>query len=480
MNALKLLFLIFGLNVSFLYWGILQERITTSVFDVSYGDSAFAYKFKNIFFLNGTQSVICAFAALTVLLLNYLLGLVTRRKGTALLKDVYNISPKGAYPSAGTLFSLGLSYAMGPTIGLLSLRFISYPLFLLIKTAKLIPNMVIGFLYYGHRYEKKRIFAALVITTGLVLFTVCENQKKGFAIDAAGFSVDSAIETVHKIFSEVSSDPAGSLSRAATYLHATLIADEANFRTLVGVLLVVANMVLDAFTASTQDELVLKYSFSSLQIMLLTNIFAFFVLATACVASEVAYACPNFGVHTVIAFATASASATIAAISSLIAECQGQTIAQCFLIARDFALARGQDAVAALIAYARPSRILPIMQSAAVHQMWVPPQFFSSLVLLAGSPAFQQTVGAYMACGVSGQLFLFTIQNTAGSLFVVSVTMIRKMLSILIALVIAHVQSGSEDAALVDPTKLGAVCLILFGIGLEFVSTIRRKRVKKA
>ena len=476
MNAFTLLFLICGLNISFLYWGVLQERITTNAFEISLNGTTFPYQFKNIFFLNATQSAVCGIAALVVLSVSWLLSCVTRRRGTPSKKNAVS---DAKCPSVATLFGLGLSYAMGPSIGLLSLHFISYPLFLLIKTAKLIPNMTIGFFYYGHRYEKKRVFAALVITVGLVLFTASDNQKRGYSADFSHVSADALASAAQHVFVSLKADPVATVTRALRACNETLIQDEANFRVLAGALLVVANMFIDAFTASTQDELVMRYGFSPLQLMLLTNVFAFFVLAVICVASEAAHASPDFSLQTLLAAAVSSYSAVSAALATLLYRAQGQTVGGVFLVLRDFAVERVQLLGRALEAYAHPARVLPIMQNAAVQHMWVPPQVFASLVLFLRSAEFQRNVGWYMLCGVSGQLFLFTLQNTAGSLFVVSVTMIRKMLSILVALVTAHYQSDAQGA-LVDPAKLGAVALILFGIGIEFAATLQKKRARKA
>ncbi|KNH00541.1 hypothetical protein XU18_5218 [Perkinsela sp. CCAP 1560/4] len=483
MNAFKLLLLICGLNLSFLYWGILQERITTSEFDMSFdidgSETLIPYRFKNIFFLNALQCLVCATVALSILLAKYLFGLLTKRKGTSFSRELFNVRkarPRN-YPSLKTFVKLGFSYAMGPSIGLLSLRFISYPLYLLIKTSKLIPNMCIGYFCYGHRYERKRIFAALMITVGLVLFTVSETRKGACEVNIVDFlSTLDIKQWGQRVIDSLREDPLGVTADCLRSLHEKLIVDEGNRKTLVGTSLVLANLFIDAFTSSTQDELVMRYEFNSYQLMFLTNFFAHLVLLVVCVGSEVSFAMQNVSLADMTT-GVALMSHAIQQESLRVLERWRHESFSVFMSSTAPYLSFG-DLIEIFRQNISASRVVPIIQSLEASACWVPPQLYTSVFALLASMELRRTVLAYLLCGVSGQLFLFVIQNIAGSLFLVSVTMIRKVLSIVISLINAHVAVSVQTGPVADSKKMLAVSLIIIGISMEFFSTVRRKTKK--
>ncbi|GMH44523.1 hypothetical protein BSKO_12475 [Bryopsis sp. KO-2023] len=135
-----------GIYTAYLTQGIVSEKLSTDSFDGS--------RFEYMSALPMLQSATC-----------FLVGLLLhfgfeRKKGSA-----------NDYPPVIEYWRSGLSSTVGPAMGYASLRNISYPAQVVVKSCKMIPVMVMGSLLYGIRYPAVQWLITGGICTGLALFS---------------------------------------------------------------------------------------------------------------------------------------------------------------------------------------------------------------------------------------------------------------------------------------------------------------------
>lgn len=119
-----------------------------------------------------------------------------------------------------------LTNCVGPACGFQALHYISYPAKVLAKSCKLLPVMVLGTVLYGRRYKPIEYLCCLAITGGVALFALrstADHQSAGYGAH-----------------SQVTSQGGRTLA--------------------LGYALCFANLVLDGYTNSAQDEIHLRYS----------------------------------------------------------------------------------------------------------------------------------------------------------------------------------------------------------------------------
>jgi len=155
LERLELVVCVLGVYATFLTWGILQERVTTTNYSGEY--------FKFYVFLN-----LCQSCTATVLAYAY-----SRWKG-ALLQDL----PKKLVQK---FIMISVLNSLASPFGYASLKFINYPTLILGKSCKLIPVMAMGKILHGKSYPLYKYASVGLITLG-----VC-----GFMLGKSGKSKDS-------------------------------------------------------------------------------------------------------------------------------------------------------------------------------------------------------------------------------------------------------------------------------------------------
>lgn len=141
-SAFLLTFCFFGLQGSYLTWGLLQERIMT----FEYGSGEY---FKNSQFLVFINRILAFVIGITVLLTK------TQPPHTAPLY-------KYSYSSFSNIMSCWFQYE--------ALKFVSFPTQVLAKASKVIPVMLMGKLVSKKTYEYHEYLTALMISVGVGLF----------------------------------------------------------------------------------------------------------------------------------------------------------------------------------------------------------------------------------------------------------------------------------------------------------------------
>ena len=144
----KLLLAIVGLQVTYLTWGVLQERVMTRTYD---GD-----KFTNSQFLVLVNRVLALVIAGIYLLSS------RQKEHTA---PIYKYS----FSSLSNIISSWCQYE--------ALKFVSYPTQVLAKSSKVIPVMLMGKLVSNKTYKLDEYFTAMLLSGGVALFLLATDPS---------------------------------------------------------------------------------------------------------------------------------------------------------------------------------------------------------------------------------------------------------------------------------------------------------------
>jgi len=141
----KLIFSFFGLQISYLLWGLLQERIMTR----TYGNEKFSNS-QFLVFVNRFLAMIVAYISLKI------------------FYPIQHLAPTGP-----PLFQYGIiSYAncMSTWFQYESLLYISFPVQVIAKSIKTIPVMIFGKFVSGKTYPFRQYLLMLLMAVGIALF----------------------------------------------------------------------------------------------------------------------------------------------------------------------------------------------------------------------------------------------------------------------------------------------------------------------
>ncbi|CAK7229242.1 UDP-galactose transporter [Sporothrix bragantina] len=358
-----------GIYGSFLTWGYLQEKLTTTTHPAAIvdGSSAAAVEvFHFPVFLNTVQS---AMAAVTGLL--YLWA--TTPIGTPvppIIPSLHLLAP---------LLLVALTSSLASPFGYAALGHIDYITYILAKSCKLLPVMFLHVTIFRRRYPLYKYMVVAAVTAGVAVFTLHTGSHKKKASSASG-------------------------------------------HTSWGLLLLGINLLFDGLTNSTQDYIFETFRpFSGPQMMCANSL-----MQTAVTGAYLLVISPWL-VHSGV-------GAWLGAV----------------------------DEVAATAA-----------TSAASSGIWGnlgSGELAAALAFLQRHPAVWRDVLGFAACGAVGQIFIFYALATFSSVFLVTVTVTRKMCTMMLSVVaFGHRLSGMQ--------WLG-VGLVFGGIGVE-AQIARSEKLKK-
>uniref|UniRef100_A0A336LWR1 Adenosine 3'-phospho 5'-phosphosulfate transporter 1 n=1 Tax=Culicoides sonorensis TaxID=179676 RepID=A0A336LWR1_CULSO len=211
-ECLTFFFCFCGLMVSFLSWGVLQEKIMTVEYIGLDG------KTKSHF----TDSQFLVFVNRTLAFIVSSIYLIFKR---------YSLHPaplfKFSYASFSNIMSAWCQYE--------ALKFVNFPTQVLVKSAKVIPVMLMGKIISRTKYEYHEYLTAVMISIGMVLFlTGSQDESK-----------------------------------------------HSPTTTLTGLFLLTLYLVFDSFTANWQNHISKCYSMSSIQLMCGVNLFSVLFTSTS-------------------------------------------------------------------------------------------------------------------------------------------------------------------------------------------------------
>ncbi|CAX43186.1 UDP-galactose transporter, putative [Candida dubliniensis CD36] len=238
-KAVTLIICVCGLYGTFLTWSILQERINTK----PYGDDNNEY-FKAPIIINLIQAL---FASIIGFIYNYVTITSTTKfksspKGEGLQDSnnnnnnpfsIFITNGKQNYNVLKFMILISITSSIASPIGYKSLKHLDYLAYLLAKSCKLIPVMIVHFIFYQTKFPNYKYLVAGLVTLGVILFTMA---------------------------------------------HATTKTKINDGNTLLGLTYLIGSMILDGLTNSTQDQLFklpLENKLTSGKLMSLLNLFIF-------------------------------------------------------------------------------------------------------------------------------------------------------------------------------------------------------------
>ncbi|KXS15917.1 UAA transporter [Gonapodya prolifera JEL478] len=220
-----LAFCVAGVYVCFLTWGVLQERVSTARYPDPTNPDAPPRKFKWFVFMNLIQSITATISAF----------LFIRIRG----QSIGSIS----WPVLSQYARISIIHSLASPFGYAALKHIDYPTFILGKSCKLIPVMIMGRVLYGKTYAWYKVLGVGMITAGVSLFMLLHPSEKS-----------------------------GKHAQATSNLW--------------GLLLLSANLAIDGITNAAQDHLFKQFKITSQQLMLWMNSFSSIIMATWLIGSN--------------------------------------------------------------------------------------------------------------------------------------------------------------------------------------------------
>jgi solute carrier family 35 (UDP-galactose transporter), member B1 len=235
--ALSLSLCAAGIYASYITQGLVSEHLQLKRYGGGGGAGGQGgERFTHYELLNGAQALVCCLAAYAIVLLDaarerFLVpgappSPSAKRKGAAAATAAAAPRAGGVslYPSPLEYWRPALSNAVGPALGMVALRNISYSAQVLSKSCKMVPVMLAGAFLHGAHYSALEYAAMLLVGGGVGLFAA-GGGKKGGGGGAHGASSSSA---------------------AAAALEAP--------NAPLGYLLVALNLALDGYTNAHQDD----------------------------------------------------------------------------------------------------------------------------------------------------------------------------------------------------------------------------------
>lgn len=348
-GIIPLLTCVGGIYASFLTWGLLQERITTTAFESEpsgLGPAPVHEFFRFPIFLNTIQSLFAFISGS--------LYLGATASSTKILPSRAAFSP---------LLLIAVTQTLASPFGYASLAHVDYLTFVLAKSCKLLPVMFLHVTFYRRRYPLSKYLVVAAVTAGVAIFTLYHPPKPG----------------------KSPRNPA----KSSYY----------------GLSLLGINLLFDGLTNTTQDHVFsspARYGrVTSAQMMAITNFFATGLMSTYLLVT------PHI-----------------------------------------------------------PPQLLPAFaQTSNIHEL------SSALAFLQRHPSVLYDALGFALCGAVGQLFIFATLERFSSLLLVTVTVTRKMLTMVLSVVWYGKSLTSGQWA--------GVGLVFGGIGTEAYISAQEKKAKQ-
>ena len=216
-----------GLYACFIYWGYLQEKLTSTKYKSATTGELFDWDFA--FALNFFMAWGAFFVASGV-------------EFVVKSDDVHSKTKKIPFIQYSTA---AISSTLASPIGYAALKYISFPLVVLAKSSKPVPVIFVGMVFYGRTYTWYKMTGVVLLCGGIALFS-----------SAKGGSVKSSSATA-----------APSDGNETTNL-------------LTGIFLVSLNLLLDGYTNNEQDRIFENLGATSLQMMKNVNLWTTFYISS--------------------------------------------------------------------------------------------------------------------------------------------------------------------------------------------------------
>ncbi|BGP37365.1 UDP-galactose transporter [Rhodotorula kratochvilovae] len=366
-----------GIYGSFLVWALCQERLSTTPY-LSTDTFPTNDKFRSVLFVNTVQSAFCVLSAFLYLAVTKrrpgvswpeVFGLPSSKMTPEVRKDKLALNGANGVQKGQNAARLLRQYALiafiassAAPFGFLALSHISFPTLLLGKSCKLVPVMLMNILLYRRKFPLHKYALVALVTAGIYTFMAFKPTKAG--------------------------KPGGRESSS-----------------LLGLVLLGVNLILDGVTNASQDHVFQTYTLDGPQMMFFMNLFA-----------------------------------TLFTLAALITP---------------FSL--------------MPSFLLPVSAASGAASAHAN-ELSSALAFVASHPAVKLDILLFGLTGSIGQIFIFVTLSLYGSLTLVTITVTRKMMTMLLSVfVFDHKLTKGQ---------WGGVGMVFGAVAMEAIIARREKKQK--
>lgn len=227
------------LYLSFIYWGYLQEKITSTRYC-----SSSACEESRRWNYPRALNVFMALAASAMAAVVDIVVSPSLSSG----KEKLEREKEGVKPSFYLFAKPAITCALGSPLGYMALKYIPFPLVILTKSSKPIPVMLIGILFYRKSYPWYKHLGTLLLCGGIMAFSLWKSSAHS---------------------KDDSSDREAS-----------------PFALLIGIFLVGLNLSLDGYTNNEQEHIFKNYRVTPFAMMRNVNLWQIFFLVMYLIAAH--------------------------------------------------------------------------------------------------------------------------------------------------------------------------------------------------
>lgn len=161
-----LLLCVFCIYASFLSWSYLQEKLASSDYSLDVTDTPAYFHFPLV--INIVQCLFCIVSGSIYLYLKTVVSAKSKDDAASEIKFFPQLSKKTLF----TLYTISISQSISAPLSYMSLDHVDYILYLLAKSCKLIPVMLVHYIGFGTVYPRYKYIVAFIITSGVATFTI--------------------------------------------------------------------------------------------------------------------------------------------------------------------------------------------------------------------------------------------------------------------------------------------------------------------
>lgn len=168
-SVITLVLCVLGLYGLFLSWSLLQERINTKPYEYIDGKPVF---FKAPLVVNTVQALFACFVGLLYSWIAH------KQNPFAIFGSKAEEGSTGGATYVKFFIAIALPSTLSSPLGYNSLKHVDYLAFLLAKSCKLLPLMLVHFVLYRTKFPPHKYMVAGMVTLGVVLFTTTHSSGK--------------------------------------------------------------------------------------------------------------------------------------------------------------------------------------------------------------------------------------------------------------------------------------------------------------
>ncbi|ODV83235.1 hypothetical protein CANARDRAFT_30172 [[Candida] arabinofermentans NRRL YB-2248] len=162
-STILLIICVLGIYSSFLSWSYLQEKISTKNYSIQENEIEY---FKAPLIINIIQSIFA-------IIIGSLYLSIKQKKFETPIQFL-----KSDFTLLKHFILISLTQSISSPISYQSLNHVNYLFFLLAKSCKLIPVMLIHYLIYNSKFPIFKYVVAIIITVGVLTFTISSSSQK--------------------------------------------------------------------------------------------------------------------------------------------------------------------------------------------------------------------------------------------------------------------------------------------------------------